>query len=128
MANGTLKTTLGLARMLSSHFKDDTSPPTKIRVGEGTTTPNIADETLTTFLTGGEFSLVSGFPEVDETELNAETRVEITLTDLNGESITEAGEFDTNDVMHSHAVFDAESKSNTDIFFIVEKTKLRIQT
>jgi hypothetical protein len=130
MTNGSIKTKKFLQQMLTAHFSGTSTPPTKMKVGTGTTTPTENDTTLTNQVPvdGGsiyDVALQAGYPIVDETELNAETSVILTTTMANGNLITECGEFDASNNLQSHHVFDGESKSNTDIFVIVEKTKIR---
>jgi len=75
-----------------------------------------------------DISLVAGYPSVDTTTLQAVTEAMLSTTMANGSSITEQGEVDASGNLQSHAVFNAESKSNTDIFYFVETTKIRNQT
>jgi hypothetical protein len=130
MTNSSIKTKTFLKNMLNAHFSGTSSPPTKMRIGTGTTTATENDTSLTNQVTTDgvstyDIALQAGYPIVDETELNAETSIILTTTMANGNLITECGEFNASTELQSHHVFDGESKSNTDIFVIVEKTKIR---
>lgn len=85
------------------------------------------DEAKLASSTDYDFEILASYPSVDEVGLSAETRAQLSLTQANGLSFTESGELDSSGNLHSHHVFDAETKDNTDIFYIVEKTKIRIQ-
>ena len=65
------------------------------------------------------------YPLINSGDLSAETRATLTATQANGSLITEFGEFDASNNLHSHIVFDAESKEEQDIFILIEITKLR---
>jgi len=126
MAFGSIKVNKFFQDMLNAHFLSTSNPPTQMKIGTGTTTPAVADTDLETpVLTQ---SLLSGFPTVDTGSLQAQTKILVGTTEANGNNITECGEFDASGNLQSHNVFDAESKTNTDIFIIVETTKIRNKT
>ena len=126
MATESLKTTKFMQDMLNAHFLATTNPPTQMKAGTGTTTPTESDTDLETSVITKALS--SGYPQVDTADLTGKTRIVLGTTDANGSLITETGEFDVGGNLQSHNVFDGESKTATDIFIIVERTKLRNKT
>ena len=92
------------------------------------TTPLLFDDVKLSTSSNYDISLVAGYPSVDTTTLQAVTESTLTTTMANGSSITELGSLDASNNLQSHAVFDAESKSATDIFYFVETTKIRNQS
>lgn len=123
MVNAGLKTAKFFEQMLLAHFQSTSTPPTEHDFGTGTTAPTEGDTSLETSV--GQISLFSGFPTVDAGSASAETKTVMGTTDLNGNNISEQGERDSSGNLQSHNVFDAESKTDTDILIFVEKTKLR---
>ena len=122
MATGSLITTLG--RNLALHRLYTASPtdtaPTQFQSGTGTTTPALADTDLDTGI-GSKTNFVSGYPSFDTTNVQVTTRGFIDSTTLNGNNISEAGEFNTDGTpeLFSRAVFTAISKSaSVEIAFI----------
>jgi len=87
----------------------------------------LIDEIIVASSTDYDISLLSGYPKVDTTLLQAETRSQLTTTIANGKGFTESGELDASNNLQSHNVFDLESKSATDIFYNVEIVKIRNQ-
>lgn len=85
----------------------------------------LIDNIILASATDYDMALTAGYPIVDTTELNAETSVTLATTDAVGFPISECGELNAANGLQSHNVFDPESKSSTDIFIIVEKTKVR---
>lgn len=131
MATGVLITTLG--KKIAVHRIFTASPtytaPSCFKVGTGTTTPAIADSDLTTAITiGGSATkaIVSGYPVLDETNMNATTRALILTTECNTNTITEFGFFNTDATkkMFSHAVFTAISKTSSVQIIFIEKDKV----
>ncbi len=123
MTNAGLKTTKFFEQMLKGHFLSTSTPPTEHDFGTDTTAPTEGDTTLGTSV--GQKALFAGFPTVDVGSSSAETKAVLGTTDLNGNNIAEQGERDSGGNLQSHNVFDAESKTNTDILIFIEKTKLR---
>jgi len=87
----------------------------------------LIDDAKLASATDYDISLVATYPTVDTVELKAENRAQLTTVQANGALFSESGELDSSNNLQSHAVFDGESKSSTDIFWIVEITKIRNQ-
>ena len=102
------------------------SAPTIFKIGTGTTNPTTSDtdvETSVNINGGATKSLVSGYPILDETNLQATIRALLLTTEGNGNSITEFGLFNTDGtpIMFSHAVFTAITKTSSVQISFVEK-------
>ena len=93
-----------------------------IEVGTGTTTPAVTQTGLSATL-GSRYGVLSGYPTYDETNQKVTTRYLIPATGLNGQMLTEIGEFfsgTTPKGMFSRDVFTGISKSGSDeIAFIL---------
>lgn len=103
--------------------------PTLFKIGTGTTTPSISDTDVETGvnINGGATKVfVSGYPVLDETNLQATIRALLDTTEGNGNSLTEFALFNTDGtpLMFSHAVFTAITKTNKVLISFVEKDKL----
>jgi len=100
------------------------SAPTVYKIGTGTTNPTVSDtdvETSVNINGGATKAFVSGYPIIDETNLQATTRALLLTTEGNGNSITEFGLFNTDGsaLMFSHSVFTAITKTlNVQISFV----------
>lgn len=131
MANGSKVTNEGLKIFLNRTFKEipDYTTPTVFSVGTGTTTPQVTDTDLDTKvnINGGDTkAFVSGYPTLDETNLQVTIRCFLNTLEANGNDISEFGLFnaDTTPKMYSRAVFTALNKSSTVEITFVQKDKL----
>jgi len=131
MANGTVITTNGKKIMLNRTYKvtPDYLAPTKFKIGTGTTTPTISDTDVETGvnINGGATKVfVSGYPVLDETNIQATIRCYLNSTEGNGNALTEFGLFniDSSPLMFSHVVFTAISKTTATEISFVQKDKL----
>jgi len=130
MGNGTVITTNGVKIMLNRTYKatPDYLAPTKFKIGTGTTTPVVENTDVETGVNingGATKSFVSGYPTLDETNMQATIRCYLDSTEGNGNSLTEFGLFneDGSALMFSHAVFTAISKTTaTEISFVQKDT------
>lgn len=130
MANGNVITTNGVKIMLNRTYKDspDYLAPTKFKIGVGTTTPSVDDTDIESGVNingGATKSFVSGYPSLDETNMQATIRCFLNSTEGNGNNLTEFGVFneDSTPLMFSHAVFTSISKTNaTEISFVQKDT------
>lgn len=105
------------------------SSPTLFKIGTGTTDPTVSDTDLETGVNingGPTKAFVSGYPVLDETNLQATIRTLLDTTEGNGNSLTEFGLFNTDGspLMFSRSVFTAITKNNKVIISFVEKDKL----
>lgn len=129
MATGTVITNDGLKIMLNRTYKEnpDYLSPTLFKVGTGTTIPAVGDtdvETGVDIETGvSTKAFVSGYPTIDETNLQATIRCYLTSLQANGNSLTEFGIFneDGYPLMFSHTVFTAISKTDAVEISFVQK-------
>lgn len=131
MANGQIITTNGKKIVLNRAFKSspDYTIPSILKVGTGTGTPSIADSDLGTAVSidGDNFkSILSGYPLLDEPNLQVTLRAILLVTEANSNSLTEVG-FVNNDgtkKLYSRAVHTAITKNNTTEISYVLKTKI----
>ena len=128
MATGQLITNNGLKISLNRTYKatPDYLAPTKFKIGTGTTTPTVSDTDVETGVNingGATKSFVSGYPILDETNMQSTIRCFLDTTEANGNSLTEFGLFneDGTPLMFSHAVFTAISKTTSVQVSFVEK-------
>ena len=131
MAAGNIVTNNGLKIALNRTFKatPDYSAPTKFGVGTGTGTPATSDTALGTIVAidGGNYKdFVSGYPSLDETNLQSTIRCLLLSTEANGNSLTEFGLFNTDGTpkLFSRSVFTAISKTTSVQVTFIEKEKL----
>jgi len=131
MATGQIITTNGLKLALNRIFKatPDYLAPTKFKIGTGTTTPAVADTDVETGVNingGATKSLVSGYPTLDETNMQSTIRALLLTTEGNSNSITEFGLFneDGTPLMFSHVVFTAITKTTSVQISFIEKDKI----
>ena len=130
MGNGTIITDNGLKISLNRTYKatPDYLAPSKFKIGTGTTTPVVSDTDVETGvnINGGATKIfVSGYPTLDETNMQATIRCLLTTTEGNANSITEFGLFneDGSALMFSHAVFAAITKTSSVQVSFVQKDK-----
>jgi len=120
MANGVVFTTVGKKVMLNRYAKatPDYTAPSSGQVGTGTATPAITDTALGTSVAAQ--AVTTGYPLVDEINLQLTYQVIIDTLTANGSSITEYGLFNTDGspAMVCRTVFPAITKtSNVQIIF-----------
>ena len=115
MTGGTI-TNVGKNLVLSRLFKSTDTPITQFKVGTGTTAAAVTDTDLETPVFTKNVSLVS----YNEATYTATVKCYLTASDANGYSLTEAGEFNTDDTpkMLDHDIFTAFSKSDSDELLI----------
>ena len=130
MATGQLITNNGLKISLNRTYKatPDYLAPTKFKIGTGTTTPTVSDTDVETGVNingGATKSFVSGYPTLDETNMQSTIRCFLDTTEANGNSLTEFGLFneDGTPLMFSHAVFTSISKTASVQISFVQKDK-----
>ncbi len=102
------------------------SAPSQFKVGTGTTDPVIGDTDLETpvSIDGDNFkSLVTGYPLVDETNLDVTFRSFILSTEANGNTLTEYGivNSDGTPVLFSRATFTGIAKTSSIEVTFIEK-------
>lgn len=105
------------------------SAPSVFKIGTGTTTPDVTDTDVETGVNingGATKSFVSGYPIIDETNLQSTIRALLDTTEGNGNSLTEFGTFNTDGSpkMFSHAVFTAITKNNKVLISFLERDRL----
>ena len=130
MATGQVFTTQGNKLVLNRAFKGtpDYAEPTVFKVGTGTTAPTISDTDLVTpvNIDGDNIkTFVSGYPVLDETNLQVTFRCFLNSLEANGNSLTEFGIFneDASEKMISRTVFTPISKTSSVEVSFVEKEK-----
>ena len=128
MATGTKITDSGLKISLNRTYKatPDYTAPTLFKIGTGTTAPATSDTDVETGVNingGATKSLVTGYPVLDETNMQATSRCLLSTTEGNGNSITEFGLFNTDGsvLMFSHAVFTSITKNTSVQVSFVQK-------
>jgi len=132
MANGTIITNNGLKIVLNRAFKalPDYLAPSVFKVGTGTATPAVTDTDLGTAVTIDADNIknfATGYPILDETNMQVTFRCELLSTEANGNSLTEFGVFneDTTELMFSRAVHTAISKTSSVEVSYIEKDKIQ---
>jgi hypothetical protein len=124
MTSGTVVTTLGRKIALNRLFKavPDYTAPTIFDVGTGNTTPNITDTALVTPISLDK-TFVTGYPILDETNMQSTIRCLILTTEANGNSLTEFGLKNTDGTkkLFSRAVYTAITKTSAVQIIYVEK-------
>ena len=102
--------------------------PLRFKIGTNTTNPAVGDTDMGTpvNINGTQFkAIVSGFPVLDTTNLQATIRCFVATTEANGNSLTEFGlvNSDGTPLLFSHAVHTAITKTNTVQITYIEKDK-----
>lgn len=130
MATGQIFTNNGLKVMLNRMFKTtpDYLEPSLFKVGTGTTTPTTSDTDLETPVTIDATTtkaFLSGYPVLDETNLQATIRCFLNSLEANGNNLTEFGVFnnDTTKKMISRFIHTAINKTSSIQISYVEKDK-----
>jgi len=128
---GQLITTAGKLLVLDRAFK---ATPTKttisqFKVGTGTTAPTLSDTDLETpvSIDGDNFKdFVTGYPTIDETNLQITTRALLLSTDANGNNLTEWGTVnsDGTPVLFSRSTFTSISKLSSIEVAFIQKDRL----
>ena len=128
---GQVITTNGLKLALNRIFKatPDYLAPSKFKIGTGTTAPTVSDTDVETGVNingGATKSLVTGYPTLDETNMQSTIRCFLNSVEGNTNSITEFGIFneDGTALMFSHSVFTAISKTTSVEISFVQKDKV----
>jgi len=128
---GQVITTNGLKLALNRIFKatPDYLAPSKFKIGTGTTAPTVSDTDVETGVNingGATKSLVTGYPTLDETNMQSTIRCFLNSVEGNTNSITEFGIFneDGTALMFSHSVFTVISKTTSVEISFVQKDKV----
>lgn len=128
MATGQIFTSAGNKLSLNRTFKQtpDYAEPTVFKVGTGTTTPTIADTDLETPVTIDSEDIkefVSGYPVIDEINLEVTFRCFLNSLEANGNNLAEFGIFneDASELMISRTVFNSINKTNAVEISFIEK-------
>ena len=131
MASGNVIVDNGRKTILNRAFKGtpDYLAPTQFKIGTGTTTPSTADTDMETpvNINGTEFkNFVSGYPILDETNMEVTFRCLVTTTEGNSNTLTEFGMIneDSSRLLLSHAVHTAIAKDNTYQIVYIEKDSI----
>ena len=110
----------GLKIMLNRAFKPspDYTAPTVFSVGTGTTTPATSDTAIQTVVAingGNTKTFVSGYPTLDETNLQSTIRCLLLTTEANSNTLTEFGllNTDSSPLLFSHAVHTGITKTTS---------------
>lgn len=114
MANGSIFVNNGLNLAIRRLYASDKTVVSQFQCGTGTTTPAVTDTGLET-ATGGKYNFVAGYPVFDTTNKQVTVRGFVPSTDLNGSTITEVGEFNTDGtpIMIDHDVFTGITKTTS---------------
>lgn len=132
MSTGAIFTLLGKKVAINRTFKatPDYTAPTTFKVGKGTTTPTVNDTAIETDVPTppATTTFVTGYPIIDETNMQSTIRCLVLTTDCNGQTITEFGVFNTDSTpkMVSHLVHTGIGKSNAVQLIYVEKDKIKV--
>ena len=131
MAGGVV-TNSGKKLLLNRGYKEtpDYLEPSKFKVGTDSTAATVTDTDLGTAveITAGVYTkdFESGYPSVDETNLQVEIRGRINTVEANGNMLAEFGIFneDGTPLMESRDTFTGISKSSSDEIIFSIKTTL----
>lgn len=129
IATGGVVTSNGRIVLLNRAYKGtaDYTQMSRFKIGTGTTTPTQADTDLDTVIAGwapgaSDFkNFETGYPTFDEAAKTVTVRGEVLSTEANANTITEAGEFNTDGTpkMGSRDVFTGIAKiSSMEIIFL----------
>ena len=132
MATGVIFTKAGKQAVINRAFKaaPDYLIPTCFKVGTGTTTPTAADSDLATAITiaGNPTKLFyTGYPLIDETNLQVTMRSVVATTECNSNTITEYGSFnkDASPKIFSRLVHTGIAKTSSIQIIYIEKNKIK---
>jgi len=131
MGTGSVITDNGKKIFLNRTFKNtpDYSAPSVFKIGVGTTTPVESDTDVESGVNingGATKSFVSGYPTLDEANLQSTVRCFLNSLEGNGNALTEFGLFneDGTPLMFSRSVFTAISKTNSVEISFVQKDQV----
>jgi hypothetical protein len=132
MSSGQVLTNNGRKIALNRLFKSspDYTAPSVFKVGTGTNTPAVTDSDLQTsvIISGGNYTkiFISGYPLLDETNMQSTIRCLLLTTEANGNSLTEFGIFNTDGTakMLSRTVHTAITKTTSVQVIYIEKDKI----
>lgn len=131
MATGSIITTLGKKIALNRLWTPSPTytSPTLFKVGTGTNTPVIGDTDLQTpvDIDGDNFKgFVTGYPTLDETNMQSTIRTVLLTTEANGNSLTEFGIVNTDGTkkLFSRVVFTPITKTTSVQVIFVQKDKI----
>lgn len=124
---GSVITNNGHKIILNRTFKTnpDYSAPTTLKLGTGTTDPTASDTDLETEIAGFSKTPVSGYPILDETNLQATFRFLVLSTEANTNNVTETAIFNTDGtpLMWGRATNTSVTKNTSTQLIITEKDK-----
>ena len=128
---GQIITTNGLSITLDRTFLSSPTrtAPSQFKVGTGTTNPTVSDTDLETpvNINGGQFkSFVTGYPVLDETNIQSTIRAFLNSLEANGNTLTEFGAVNTDGspLLFSRAVHTGISKTSSIEVTYIEKDKV----
>lgn len=131
ITTGQILTNLGKKIALNRTFKaiPDYLQPSLFAVGTSSTTPAITDTALGTIvaINGGNYkAFVSGYPILDETNLQSTIRCLLLTIEANGNSLTEFGLFNNDGTkkLFSRSVHTALTKTSSVQVIYIEKDKI----
>jgi hypothetical protein len=103
----------------------DNTAVTQFKMGVGSATPAVTDTALQTPV-GGFYGYVATYPQFDTVNQLIKTRGFIPSTDLNGNTLTETGEFNTDltPVLFSRSVFTGITKTSAVEIAIIWQHKI----
>ena len=117
--------------ILNRAFKSspDYLAPSKFKIGTGTTNPTTSDTDIETGVNingGATKSFISGYPTLDETNIQSTIRCLLNAVEGNGNNITEYAIFneDGTALMFSRAVFTPINKTSSVQVSFVQKDKI----
>ena len=131
MTVGSVLTKNGFNALMNRAFSNSGTYtiPSRFKIGTGTTTPSTADTDVTTPITawsgGIDYKNYNTAITFDTTNQKVTTQGFIASTEANGNTITEYGEFNTDDspVMFTHTVFTSITKTSAIQAFITIRLK-----
>ena len=132
MGTGVVFTNQGKKVMINRFYKSvpDYTPPSTFKVGTGTTTPTAADTDLSTPSGSppATSTFVTGYPLIDETNMQGTIRCQVLTTDCNGQTLTEFGVFNTDGTpkMMSRLVHTPIVKTSSIQVIYIEKDKIKL--
>lgn len=128
MATGQIVTNIGKKIVMHRTFESapTLTAPRYFKVGTGTNTPSLVDTDLQTAITIGgatKKAFVSGYPVLNDSNLEITTRCILLSTECNGNNITEFGivNNDTSPLLFSRSVFNSITKTASVQVIFVEK-------
>jgi hypothetical protein len=132
MAVGSIFTNLGKKTMLNRFYKNvpDYTRPSTFKVGEGTTTPTVLNTDLETesAVQPVDNTYASGYPVLDETNMQGTIRCLVLTTDCNAQTLTEFGVFNTDATpkLMARLVHTAVAKTEDYQLIYIHKEKIKV--